>query len=265
MTQTSLLPSMDPAVGGVNPNDHVDDVVEGDANRRKLMAAAGAAGVVIVGAAAFFLLHGHSGSKSDGFAPIHHVTPAVHGGAAKSSHSGGKGKSHAGPVSGGHTPRVDHHSIVRNPFKPLVTQPVAASAATGPTPGTTTVKPATTTGSSTTTTPGTSNPGTTNPGTTTPPVVTPTQPTHHQGGAPAAGRPLWIELVRTSAHSATFKVGYAHHKFRSFHVKTPKPTSTSGTTFDKIFALIGVEDGQATLQVGDATPFDLAKGEAHTL
>jgi hypothetical protein len=35
--------------------------------------------------------------------------------------------------------------------------------------------------------------------------------------------------------------------------------------FDKVFALIGIQRGVATIQIGDATPFDLTTGIAHSV
>jgi hypothetical protein len=88
----------------------------------------------------------------------------------------------------------------------------------------------------------------------TPPVKTP------------AGQPLWIRLVSTNGDkSATFDVGYPHHKFHRFKVLAPPPSATRGTVFDKVFALLGIQSGTVTMQIGDATPFDLSTGVAHSV
>jgi hypothetical protein len=103
-------------------------------------------------------------------------------------------------------------------------------------------------------------------GTGTSPVTTPTTPTTTTTGTgKTSGGPQWIQLMSVHGQDATFNVGYAHHKFRRFTVSAPKAGSTTGTVFDKIFALIGVQSGEATVQIGDGTPFDLETGISHTV
>jgi hypothetical protein len=99
---------------------------------------------------------------------------------------------------------------------------------------------------------------------TTPPVVVQTTPPSTTTGQTTVGAPLWIKLVSVQGtHAAVFDVGYAHHKFRRFDVISPSPTSARGTVFDGEWALLGVQGGTATIQEGDATPYDLSVGEAH--
>jgi hypothetical protein len=81
---------------------------------------------------------------------------------------------------------------------------------------------------------------------------------------------VWVELVRTSGtKSATFVVGYSNGKSlitKTFsNVLAPKAGSTSGTTFAKRFALLSVQNGEATIQFGDGTPMDIAPGAANRL
>jgi len=84
------------------------------------------------------------------------------------------------------------------------------------------------------------------------------------GNGTTSGDPQWIQLESTKGTTkATFKVGYAGGKYRVYVVQAPKATSTTGTVFDTEFALIGVQHGSATIQIGDATPFDLPTGVAH--
>jgi hypothetical protein len=165
------------------------------------------------------------------------------------SHGKTGSKGHLGSQT---LPKRAQRGLVRDPFKPLVTAPVASSQQGS----TTTVSPppaapTTSLGSGTTTQP------------TTAPVVIPSQPS--QVTTPA-GQPIWIRLVSTDGdRSATFDVGYPHHKFHRFKVLAPSARSTQGTVFDKIFALLGIQNGEVTLQIGDATPFDLSKGVSHSV
>ena len=103
-----------------------------------------------------------------------------------------------------------------------------------------------------------------------------TRPRHAggQGGTPppstgnqgTSGAPLWVELLSVQGtRSATFDVGYAHHKFRRFKVIAPSPTSARGTVFDGEFALLGIQGDTVTIQVGDDTPFDLTPKVAHSV
>jgi hypothetical protein len=78
------------------------------------------------------------------------------------------------------------------------------------------------------------------------------------------GQPLSIELIRANgARDAVFDVGYAHNQVLRFDVLAPSPLSEQGTVFDGEFALLGIQDGEVTLQVGDDTPFDLRPGIVH--
>ena len=153
-----------------------------------------------------------------------------------------------------------HANAGRDPFKPLVAAPVTGGSDAGnqtvsgnPTSGTPSTAP-------------TSGTPVTNPSSPTSPVVVspPTSPS--QGGAPTngtTGTPLSIQLLSTKGEkTAVFRVDYAHHRFRKFTVKAPSASSTTGTVFDKEFALIGIQDGSVTVQVGDATPFDMSRGMA---
>jgi hypothetical protein len=207
--------------------------------------------VVVVAIAAFLLLHkGSSNSSSAGVVPKGTINTQP---SAPNTVSHGKagGKSHGGLQT---LPMRAKRAVVRDPFKPLVVAPVAGSTQQGPT---TTVSPppaapSTSLGSGTTTQP------------TSAPVVIPSQPTTTT--STPAGQPIWIRLVSTNGdRSATFDVGYPHHKFHRFKVLAPSPTSAQGTVFDKVFALLGIQNGEVTLQIGDATPFDLTRGVSHSV
>ena len=263
MTETSIFPGATPVSdAGMDmmppTNDHDDS--EGGGNRRNLMIIGAVAGVIIVLAAAYMLLHKSPSStpqlaRPPATAPVKPVT-TTHTGASKGSTKGssnGKGASHG---KGTTLPKVAKQPTVRDPFKPLVTAPVTTGGAAS---STTTVTPTTTT----TTNPNSGIPVTT---TTTPPVTTPPSTTTTPGtGGKTVGPPLSIQLMSTNGQKATFKVVYAQHKFRRFIVQAPSATSDTGTVFDKVFALIGVQNGQATIQVGDDTPFDLATGVSHVV
>jgi hypothetical protein len=230
------------------------DVDEGDGgNRRRLMLIGGVAAVVIIAVAAYMLLH-KSSSPTGTFTPPKSPATAGHTGGA--SHGTTKsGSTKAGKV----IPKKSRTTLVRDPFKPLVVAPQSAAAGTS-------------TGSnpvSTTTVPQQSTTGT---GGSTTPVIIPTtpsgggQPTGGTHGQTTSGSPLWIQLVSTQGtHAAVFDVGYAHHKFRRFKVIAPSPSSSRGTVFDGEFALLGIQGGEVTIQVGDDTPFDLTRGVAHTV
>ena len=77
--------------------------------------------------------------------------------------------------------------------------------------------------------------------------------------------PQWIQLKRIHGRTAVLDVGYRHHKFRRYAVQAPPPGSQQGTVFDKIFALIGIQNHTATIQIGEDTPFDLTKGVSHVV
>ena len=213
-------------------------------NRRRLLIIGAVAGAVILAAAAYLLLHKSSsstptsGAVPRGVVVVHHTPPAKAHAAAKSVK---KTNGHRGRRS----PRAQPS---RDPFAPLVTAPVTTTggasllhdrhrtddrAPTAPSTGT---QPVTTPTSGTTTTTGTGK---------------------------TSGGPLWIQLTSASGQTAHFKVGYAHHKFRNFTVQAPKATSDQGTVFAKVFALISVQNGEATIQIGDGAPFILTTGVSH--
>lgn len=246
MTETSILPGAEPATGeGVDmvpPGVSAEDTDGGD--RRKLLIIGAIVGAIVLAAAAYMLLH-KSSSSTEPFVP-RPATGAVR--AVTPSHAPNPSKGDGSPKT---LPKKANHPNVRDPFDPLVTAPVT----TGGAPASTTKVTAPTAAP------------TTPPGTGTAPLPAPTPPTTTTTGTgkPATGGPKWIELMNIHGRSAVFDVGYAHHSFRKFVVQAPTPNSSHGTVFDKVFALIGVQNGQATLQIGDATPFDLAEGVSHTV
>jgi hypothetical protein len=77
--------------------------------------------------------------------------------------------------------------------------------------------------------------------------------------------PLWVQLINVHGRMATFDVGYAHHKFRRYHVQAPLSSSRQATVFDKVFALVGIDGNIVTVQIGDDAPFPLVTGIAHTV
>jgi hypothetical protein len=258
MTETSILPgavpSSDAGVDSVPPGTGVEET-EGDGNRRlKLIGLV--VGVIVLAVAAFMFLHKGSGSSDQTFVPHSTSSGPTKPVAAAPSKPKPSGKSHHG-ASGtpARLPKKANHSVVRDPFKPLVVAPVAASGAPS---STTTVSAPKATPTEPTTTP------VTEPSTT--PVTQPTDggtTTVPGKGGQTKGAPLSIQLKGVSGRKATFDVFYAHHKFRKFVVEAPKPSSNRGTVFDKIFALIGIQNGQVTIQIGDDTPFDLSTGVSH--
>ena len=213
----------------------MDAEPSGDAaNRRKLLIAGAALAVLVVAIAGYFLTKGGSNPDSGGFLVPH---AKVHAPAATKHHvSAGK------PIK---LPKAYKGHVGRDPFKALYTAPVAAPSSAPPASQPTGASTGTTTGSTTGTSTGT----------------TPTVRPYH---------PVWVELVRTSGtKSATFIVGYSNGKSlitKSFtNVLAPKAGSTTGTTFAKSFALLSVQNGQATIQFGDGTPMDIAPGAANRL
>jgi hypothetical protein len=244
MSETSILPgavpSTDDGIDMVPPSTGGDEPEGGD--RRRLLILGAVAGVIVLAAAAYLLLHKGSSSTPTAGSP---VPSTVVVNSPPASTTQGKGPA-SKPTS---LPKVAKHATVRDPFQALVAPPVQT---TGAPKSTTTVSAAPTAPTTTGTAP----------------VVTPptaTTPTTPPPSGTATGTPLWIQLTRTHGQTATFKVGYAHHQFRIFNVQAPKPTATSGTVFGKVFALIGVQNGEATLQIGDATPFDLTEGVSHVV
>lgn len=234
MTETAFLPG--PGGSDVdNPTMTPPFDAEDEAsNRRRLMIIGGAAGIVVLLVAAFLLLHKGGGTSAPTTVP--------------------RGTPHSAPASAapGHQtktlPKRGSRATARDPFQALVAVPVGGGTAAG---ATTTVAAGTTVaGGAPTTSLGT------------PPTTAPAT----GSGNGSLGTPLWIELLRTKgSKSATFKIGYHHHTFRTFVVDAPNAGAQQGTVFANDFALIGVQDGTATVQVGDATPFDLEPGFSHPL
>lgn len=203
-----------------------DDEDGGNDNRRKLMIVGAALGVLVLAVVAFFLLKGGGSSpSSDSFAvPTHHHAP----------------KTAAAPANPGAVtlPKIVTNAGGKDPFKPLYVPPAAKPSApvqSATTPTTLTTVPAGSTG-----------------GTTTAP-------------APAYA-PVWIELVSVSGtKSATFTVGYSNGKSlrTSTFSNVLAPTNSLRTDFGGVFSLLSIQDGQATVQFGDGSPFDLSPGASH--
>jgi hypothetical protein len=203
-----------------------DDGDGGNDNRRKLMIVGAALGVLVLAVVAFFLLKGGGSSNSadSSFSvPTHHPAKTATTGHAPAAVT---------------LPKVVTAPAGKDPFKPLYVAPKETAVA----------PPKTTTPTTTTTVPtGTSGSGTTAP-------------------AVASYAPVWIELVSVSGtKSATFVVGYSNGK--SLRETTYKsvlaPTSSLRTDFGSVFSLLSIQDGEATVQFGDGSPFDLAPGASH--
>jgi hypothetical protein len=205
-----------------------DDEDGGNDNRRKLMIAGAAVGVLVLVIVAFFLLKGGGSSPSaDSFAvPTHHH-------AAKTA-------TPPGSTAAVTLPKVVTDAGGKDPFKPLYVAPVpkqAAPAQSATAPTTPTAVPAGSTGGTTT-------------------VAAP----------PAAYAPVWIGLVSVDGtKSATFVVGYSNGKsLRTTSYKNVvAPTSSLRTDFGNVFSLLSIQDGEATVQFGDGSPFDLLPGASH--
>lgn len=227
-----------------------DDAVD-SANRRKLAIVGAVAAVLVVFVAAFFLLKGNGSSNNAATIPPHVVPPASSGTTA------GTGAA-AKPAAAVHLPKAYTGNVGRDPFKALYVQPQPKSGgAGGGTTTTTTV--ATTPGTTPVTVPASTTNGTTT-GTTgsTPPATGTTTGT----GLSADYVPVWVELVKVNGtSSATFTVGYTNGK-RSRSVTYANVAAPTGvrTVFAKVFSLLSIQNGTATVQVGDGTPFDLTKG-----
>lgn len=229
MTETTFLPGSGSSdvdnTTMAPPFDGEDETPD----RRRLMLIGGAAGIVVLIVAALLLLRGGS-NGSPTLTTVPRGTP----------HSAA---SNAPTPAKKVAPKRGSRVTARDPFQALVAAPVSGGTAAG---GTTTVPAGATAG-------------------TTAPVSTlPTTAPTTGSGSTSLGSPAWIELLRTNgSKSATFKVGYHHHTFKTFRVDTPKPGAQQGTVFANDFALIGVQNGMATVQVGDSTPFDLEPGFSH--
>jgi hypothetical protein len=251
MSNMTFLPGMaagaDPDTTVPVPPD-VDDADGAGEDRRRLLMIAGGAAVLLLAGGYYFLHHGSSDSSMTPVTPVHHGVTAT----------GSQGTKSTTPAAGTSLPKATKHTAVRNPFKALVTAPVSSGSDVG---GTQDVTGSTTGGTVT---------GSTTPSGSSPVAVSPLVPTSPSTGGAVTqgttGKPQWLQLIGTDGDStATFKVGYAHHRFRTFKVAAPSSSSTRGTVFDGEFALIGIQNGDVTIQVGDATPFDLSKGVQRTL
>jgi hypothetical protein len=228
-----------PVIGGF------EDAGEGD-NRRKLAVVGAIVGVLVLLIAAFFLLKGGSSP-----APAAAAVPAGH------SPAGSKPQ-----ATHGHKavtlPKAFKGHVGRDPFKALYAAPVAAEAKTpkvsDPGTGTGSTDPGTgtTTGTGTGTTPSVPAPTTGNTGGT------------DTGSAPAKSfTAVWVELVSVKGtKTASFVVGYSNGKRSKTAAfsNIAAPTKNLRTAFAGTFALLSIQDGTATVQYGDSTPFDLAPG-----
>lgn len=259
MSETSIIsdaaPLAESGIDMVPPGTGVEES-EGGGDRRRLMIIGAVVGLLVVVAAAYLLLHKGSPASSDSsFVPhsTHAAPPASSGkapatGTKAPATGSATGKVATTPVK---LPRKAKAPQARDPFKPLILAPVAAGAGGATTTTTVTAPTAAPTGSTQTTPTGTV------------PAPAPSQTT--TGHGTTQGTPLWIQLMSVKGDQATFKVGYAQHKFRRFIVQAPKAASSTGTVFDNVFALIGIQNGQVTIQIGDDTPFDLSRGISHAV
>lgn len=246
MTETSILPTGAGTGVPAGPPDVADEPTD---DRRRLVIIGGAVAAVLVIVVGYMLLSGGGGSSAGTSGAVPRGTPrtvtspaSAPAGNGGSTGGGGQGASSAGNNSAGKAgtalPKTSHRQLAKDPFKPL------AVATTG----------GNKTGSTTTV----SGTATTTPGT------VPTSPS--DGGAPDAsvGSPQAIRLVDLLGDSeAVFDVTYAHHQVFRFVVAAPPPSSPNGTVFAQDFALLGIQGRDATVQIGDDTPFDLKKGSSH--
>jgi len=204
-----------------------DDEDGGNENRRKLAIVGAVLGVVVLAVVAFFLLKGGgSATSSDGSfsVPPHHPAKAAPAAKAPAAVT---------------LPKVVNNPGGKDPFKPLYVAPAP--------------KPAAPAKSDTTSTPTTTVVSSGSSGGTTAPTV-------------ASYAPVWIELVSVSGtKTATFTVGYSNGK--SLRTTTYKnvvaPTDSLRTDFGNVFSLLSIQDGEATVQFGDGSPFDLLPGSSH--
>jgi len=203
-----------------------DDEDGGNDNRRKLLLVAAGLGVLVLVVVAFFLLKsgGSSTNTDSSFTVPRHPAKA-----ASAPHA-------PATVT---LPKVVNAPTGRDPFKPLYVAPPPKAAAPAPAPSVPTT---------TTTIPAGSTSGTT------------TAP------APATYAPVWIELVSVNGtKSATFMVGYSNGKSlkTSTYSNVLAPTNSLRTDFGNVFSLLSIQDGVATVQFGDGSPFDLSPGASH--
>jgi hypothetical protein len=240
MSDPSILPGAQLPHSGGNEMPYPDfDEPAGD-DRRRLFIIGGIAAVVLILIVGFLVLHGGGGgSGSDlgavarGTPPAALTSPSPSASPTSSSSGGGKG------VAGTKLPKKTHVVLARDPFKALIVVPT-----TGSDIGSASV--------------GGGSGGFSFPSGGASGGAAPTE-------VPASdGPPIWIELVKVNgASDAVFAVGYAHGKKFQFDVTAPAASSVQGTVFDEEFALLGIQDGGVTVQVGDATPFDLRPGVSH--
>ncbi|HVT65160.1 MAG TPA: hypothetical protein VHD81_08395 [Mycobacteriales bacterium] len=236
MTDTSILPTAadaGPALPGA-PAPLLDD--EPGDDRRRLMVIAGVIVGVLILVVAYFLLKG-GGSSDDATGVVPRGTPnaaappapPVQGGSAKAGSNSGSGNK-----VGTKLPKTSDRRLARDPFKPLLVDNTAAGGTD------------------------TSGSGTADGGAV-PPAANVTPP----------GTPVSVRFVKVTSDSggsavAEFAVTYSRpHSVAIFDVAAPTAGSTEGTTFANVFALLGIQGGVVTLQVGDDTPFDLKKGASH--
>jgi hypothetical protein len=238
MTENSILPGNSDDAPPPSGDQWDSDESAAGANRRKLFIAGGVAGAAVVAVAAFMLLHGGSSASTANSAVVPHGTvksPVV----VASSHAGTKST---------RLPKKSKVQAGRNPFIALYTVPAATGTEVG---GTTTV------GATPAPDPTVSAPAG---GPTTPPTTGPTAPP-----VGPLGVPTYLQLLSTKGtQSATFRVGYSHHKFKQYKVDAPSADASSGTVFGVVFALISVKHNVATIQIGDGAPFQLSPGIART-
>jgi hypothetical protein len=245
MSDPSILPGSQLPQAGGNEMPYPDFDEPGGDDRRRLFVIGGLAAFVLIVIVGFLLLHGGggSGSNSDlgavvrGTPPAALTSPSPSSSPTRPSKGAGSGKSAVGTK----LPKKTHVVLARDPFKPLIVAPT-----TGSSLGSASVGGGTGAGGFSFPSGGASG-----------------------GAAPAQvpasdGPPIWIELVRVNGGSdAVFAVGYAHGKKFQFDVTAPAASAVQGTVFDEEFALLGIQNGGVTVQVGDATPFDLRPGVSH--
>ena len=205
-----------------------DDEDGGNDNRRNLLIVGAVLGVLVLGVVAFFLLKsgGSSTSSDSSFVVPHH--------SAKSAPA-----THSGSAPAVKLPKVVNAPAGKDPFKPLYVAPPPKAAAPAKA-----AAPVTTT---TTTVPAGSSSGSTAPAT-------------------ASYAPVWIELASVNGtKSATFIVGYSNGKSlkTSTYSNVAAPTNSLRTDFGNVFSLLSIQDGEATVQFGDGSPFDLSPGASH--
>jgi hypothetical protein len=204
-------------------------------------------GAVLVVIVAYLLLHKGSSTPATATPPVTGLTssaPTTTGSGASKTHT----KAHTT------VPKLAKQAAVRDPFTAVITQPIPGAA--NPVSSSNVTAPAS---------PSTSQSTAPASGSSTAPVVVvqPSTPPASTSSTVTPGTPQWIQLMSVHGNTATFDVGYAHHKFRRFVVAAPKPTATTGTAFDKEFELIGITNGTPTVQVGDGTPFDMKTGVSY--